>query len=73
VITRFSWNQHIEQELKRIAAANLTPRYRAALEGVRCPDHDQSPTISEQGIEWRIERCCERAERMAFEAIRSIA
>lgn len=68
--TRFSWSPHIEQELKRIAVKNLTRRYRAALAVVTCPDHGKSPTISEHGIEWRIERCCDRAEAMAFEAIR---
>jgi hypothetical protein len=70
VTTSFSWTPHIEQELKRMAVRNLTPRYRAALSRVTCPDHGHSPTISEYGLEWHIERCCERAEAIAFEAIR---
>lgn len=68
--TRFSWDQHIEHELKRIAVANLTPKYQAALANVTCPEHKLSPTITQHGEEWRMERCCDRVEAMAFEAIR---
>ena len=69
---RFSWDPHIEHEVRRLAVRNLTPRYRAALSRVTCPDHGQQPTISEHGIEWQIERCCQRAEALAFQAIREI-
>jgi hypothetical protein len=69
---RFAWNPQIEQEVKRMAVHSLTPKYRAALARVKCPDHGESPTIEEHGMEWRIQRCCQSAETLAFEAIRRV-
>jgi hypothetical protein len=55
-----------------VAVRNLTPKYRAALVDVTCPDHGEHPTIEARGEEWRIRRCCQQAEALALDAIRKV-
>lgn len=68
----FKWNPNAERDIKRMAVRNLTPKYQAALAEVACPDHGEHPTIEPHGEEWRIHRCCKKAEALAYEAIRKV-
>lgn len=66
------WNPDWERDLKREVVKNATRQYRAALARVTCPDHGAHPTIEAQGEQWSIRRCCEKAEALAFDAIRKV-
>lgn len=68
----FSWNPGADDAIKRMAVTNLTPKYQAALAMVTCPEHGEHPTVEAHGRGWRIRRCCEAAEALAFEAIRKV-
>jgi hypothetical protein len=67
-----NWNPNADRDIKRMVVRNLTPKYRAALANVTCPDHGEHPTIEAHDEEWRIRRCCEKAETLAYDTIRKV-
>lgn len=67
------WNPNWERDLKREVIQNLTPKYRAALARVTCPDHREHPTLDPMAEEWRIRGCCEVATEMGLKAIAKVS
>jgi hypothetical protein len=68
----FEWNPGAEDALKRQVVRNLLPRFQAAMRDVTCPDHGEHPRVESRGTEWRIHRCCPKAEALAREAISKV-
>lgn len=68
----FKPNPNIKRDVERVVVKTVPAEYTAALAKITCPDHDEHPTMEAHGDSWRINRCCEKAEKMALEAIGNI-